>query len=478
MKAFVGRKRELSQFAQLLHKRQASLVVCQGRRRIGKSTLIQEAGKKANHFFSFSGLAPREGMRAQAQLNAFSERLAQQTAVPKLALDSWPQAFQLLASQLPTTAKTVLLLDEISWMAAGDPDFAGHLKNAWDEHFAPRSGLIVVLCGSVSSWIQHNILENTGFVGRCSWHFNLQPLALPECNAFWRGAQNQTSTREKLTLLAVTGGVPRYLEEILPKQSAEQNIERLCFTSGGLLFNEFEQIFHDIFSRRASTYREIVHALVRGSKTLSEISTTLGRAKGGSLGDALSDLQMAGFISKDTAFEPGTGKTKDRSIRYRLSDNYVRFYLKYIEPVRSRIEKGLYQHAPLETLSAWHTVIGLQFENLVLQSIEPLMSKLGLEKVPILDVGPYWQTRTARREACQIDLLARSKRGVYILEVKFRNEISGSVVNEMQDKVRRLSLPSSLSVRTGLIYEGELHPDVREADYFDFLVPFAELLDD
>lgn len=195
-------------------------------------------------------------------------------------------------------------------------------------------------------------------------------------------------------------------------------------------------------------------------------------------GDALSDLQMAGFISKDTAFDPGTGKIKERSMRYRLSDNYVRFYLKYIEPVRSRAEKGLYQHAPLESLSAWHTVIGLQFENLVLHSIEPLMSRIGLANVPILDVGPYWQTRTARREACQIDLLARSKRGVYIFEVRFRNEISSSVVNEMQEKVRRFALPPSLSVRKGLIYEGDLHRDVQEADYFDFLLPVAELLED
>jgi hypothetical protein len=415
-------------------------------------------------------------MDRHAQLNAFAEGLARQTTLPRLSFDSWPQAFQVLRSQLTSDKNTVLLFDEISWMAIGDADFPGHLKNAWDEYFATRPGLIVVLCGSVSSWISRNILENTGFVGRASWTLDLKPLGLPECNAFWNKAKN-VSAREKLTLLSVTGGVPRYLEEVVTQQSAEQNIERLCFTEGGLLVGEFDQIFHDIFSRRAETYRDIARTLVGGPKTLSGISKELERVKGGSLGDALSDLHMAGFIAKDTAIDLRTGRPRPRAIRYRLSDNYVRFYLKYVEGMRPRIAKGLYQHAPLETLTAWDTIVGLQFENLVLQSIDPLLSRLGLDNVPVLDVGPYWQTKAARRNACQVDVLARSKRAVYLLEVKFRNAIPKSVVNEMQEKVSRLALPSSVTVRTGLIYEGELHPDVRKADYFDHLIPFAQLLE-
>ena len=476
MTLFVGRERELSEFAQLLKKRESSLVVCQGRRRIGKSTLVHQVGKKAKHFLAFNGLAPRPGMTRQAQLDAFSQQLAQQTRLPKVALDSWPQAFQLLASQLESTGSTLLLLDEISWMAAGDPDFAGHLKNAWDQYFSRRTGLLMVLCGSVSSWIQRNILSSTGFVGRCSWQFSLKPLSINECNAFWRSRKHKVASREKLAVLAVTGGVPRYLEEIQPSQTAEQNIERLCFNPGGMLFNEFEQIFHDIFSRRAAAYRDIAHTLVSGPRTLSEISNKLGRVKGGSLGEALADLEMAGFISRDTAFDPTTGKSRRRSSRYRLSDNYVRFYLKYIEALRPQIIKGLYQRTPLETLSAWDTIIGLQFENLVLQSIQPVLRALGLGNVPVINIGPYWHARTARRRACQVDVMLRTRRALYLFEVKFRDKIGTSVMDEMQRKLARLRLPSSLSVRTGLIYEGELHPDIETSDHFEFLLPFGDLL--
>ncbi len=148
-----------------------------------------------------------------------------------MTLDSWSAAFQLLASQLPAKGTVVILLDEISWMGIGEPDFAGYIKNAWDELFSRRARTLVVLCGSVSSWIEENILNNTAFVGRCSWQFHLRPLSLIESQQFWGRAASRISSAEKLRFLAVTGGIPRYLEELNPKLTAEQNIARLCFSS-------------------------------------------------------------------------------------------------------------------------------------------------------------------------------------------------------------------------------------------------------
>jgi AAA+ ATPase superfamily predicted ATPase len=272
---YIGRSDERQEFRRLLGKKPASLVTCQGRRRIGKSRFINECAQEADHFLSFMGLPPRADISKQAQLEVFADQLAKQTPAPKLPLDAWPTAFQLLASQLPAKGSVVLLLDEISWMAAGDTDFAGHLKTAWDNHFSKRPQLIVVLCGSVSSWIEDNILNNTGFVGRCTWQFRLGPLLLPECVQFWGKRGQRISAAEKLRLLAVTGGVPRYLEEIQPSRTAEQNIADLCFNPAGMLFNEFDSIFHDIFTRKAASYREIVRTLVAGSRSVEQISDAL-----------------------------------------------------------------------------------------------------------------------------------------------------------------------------------------------------------
>ncbi len=476
MDGYIGRSEERQEFRRLLQKKTASLVTCQGRRRIGKSRFIAECAEEADHFLSFMGLPPREDISKQAQLDAFADQLAKQTKAPKLPLDGWPTAFQLLASQLPANGTVVLLLDEISWMAVGDADFAGHLKTAWDTHFSKRQRLIVMLCGSVSSWIEHNILNNTGFVGRCSWQFRLGPLALPECVQFWSKRGAHISMAEKLRLLAVTGGVPRYLEEINPARTAEQNIADLCFNPAGMLFSEFDSIFHDIFTRRAETYREIVRTLVAGARSVDQISTELGRARGGSLSSSLADLEQAGFIAHDIPFDPETGRSRPRDARYRLSDNYLRFYLKYVDPVKPRIAKGLLKNTSLETLDAWDTIMGLQFENLVHANLDLLLAHIGLDKKLVLNAGPYLQKQTLRRQGCQIDLLLRTRRSLYVFEIKFRKHIAATIVEEVRDKVKRLKLPKGQSVRTGLIYCGDLASEIDGRDDFDFLVPAEVLL--
>jgi hypothetical protein len=474
MALFVGRETERTEFQQLFRKKIASLVVCEGRRRIGKSTFVRECARDADHFLSFEGLPPRPNIGRKEQLDIFAQRLADQTKAPKVALESWPQAFQLLASLLPATGWTVLLLDEISWMAMGEPDFAGHLKVAWDNLFSRRARLVLVLCGSVTSWIQDNILNQTGFVGRCSWQFRLPPLSLPSCNLFWRG--KEISAPEKLKVLSVTGGVPRYLEEVDLAQSAEQNIKRLCFHPGGLLFREFDQIFHDIFSRRADAYRKVATALAEGPKTVSEISTALGQERGGTLGAVAEDLVAAGFVSRDASFDPVTGRTYPYGVRYRLSDNYLRFYLRCVAPVRAAVEKGLFKQTSLDSLPGWDSLMGLQFENLVLGNLATVFGKIGLANVPILNAGPYCRRPTHPQKGCQIDLLIRTRQSLYVLEVKFRRQIDKAILSEVRQKVERLKVPRSLSVRTGLIFQGELHPEIEPSDYFDFLIPFENLL--
>jgi hypothetical protein len=333
---------------------------------------------------------------------------------------------------------------------------------------------VLVLCGSVTSWIQENILNQTGFVGRCSWEFRLPPLALPACNLFWR--RKAISPAEKLKVLSVTGGVPRYLEEIDPAQTAEQNIRRLCFHPGGILFREFDQIFHDIFSRRAEAYRTVAMALAGGPKTVSEISAALGQERGGTMGGLAEDLVAAGFVSRDEAFDPVTGRTLPRGVRYRLCDNYLRFYLRYVAPVRESVTKGLFKWTPLESLPGWDTLMGLQFENLVLGSLSVVLGKTGLANVPILNAAPYCRLPTRRHKGVQIDLLIRTRQSLYIFEIKFQRQIEKSILSDMRQKVENLGVRRPLSVRTGLIYQGELHPEIQPSDYFDFLVPFGELL--
>jgi hypothetical protein len=243
-----------------------------------------------------------------------------------------------------------------------------------------------------------------------------------------------------------------------------------------MLFHECDRIFHDIFTRKAGTYRDIVSTLVYGARTLQQISASLDRERGGSLGDALRDLELAGFIRKERIFDPANGNTKARDHHFRLADNYLRFYLKYVAPAKDRIEKGLYQRVPLESLEAWDTLMGLQFETLILDNLEEILTRLGLRQRAVLNAGPYFQSKTLRREACQIDLLIRTRQSLYIGELKFRKNIGIEIVDEVKQKVARLKLPPGHSFRTVLIHSGELDPAVEASDYFDFIIAADEMV--
>lgn len=472
---FFGRERELMDLSVLMRKRTASLVTCRGRRRIGKSTLIREFGKKAERFLAFEGLAPRPDMSNHDQLREFSCQLSDQTDLPNIIPENWSQAFQLLSSMI-RDEWTIVLLDEISWMGGYDPDFAGHLKTAWDRFFKLHPKFILVLCGSVSAWIMDNILENTGFVGRDSWDILLGELPLHDCNRFWDDVGERISTRDKFRLLTVTGGVPKYLEELDSGLSAEENIRRLCFQREGILFRDFGQIFSDVFGKRSECYRSILETLTYGSRSLSQVNVALGKKRSGHMSEYMRDLVLAGFVSKDSVFSIKTGAVT-RAAVYRLSDNYSRFYLRYIVPRRDSIENGLLQNLSLDQLPELEGAMGLQFENLVLNNIQPIAELIGLGRTPILNAAPYFQNPTARQKGCQIDLLIKTKHSFYVVEVKNRKKIEFSVIDEVREKVNRLLLLRNQSVRTVLVYEGTLDARIETEGFFDFIIPFSRLLE-
>ena len=471
---FIGRGRELRLLKAQGRKRKASLVVCRGRRRIGKSTLIQQYGETRPRFLEFHGLAPVEGMGKQEQLENFSRQLSRQSSLPYLELKDWSDAFSLLDNVLGDEG-TVLFLDEISWMGLGDRNFAGKLKIAWDTQWKKHKRLIVVLCGSVSSWLEENILNSGAFLGRVSLDLKVEEMPLSDCMKFWGSYENRISMEEKLRVLAVTGGVPRYLEEIDPLLSADQNIKNLCFIKEGLLFGEFEKIFKDIFGRRSAAYLKIVRALVHGARSLTEICENAGHERSGVISKYLKDLEASGFIRYEPVYLAGR-QGPGRLHKYRLSDNYLRFYLKYIEPLKTKVSQGLYEMQPLESFLGWDVIVGLQFENMVLNNLDELCRALGVESQAIVSASPYFQNDTLRREACQVDLQIVTEHAVYICEIKFRRKIRGEVVEEVQEKIRKLKLPRHYTVRPVLIFMGELQLTAGERDYFDALLPFSGLV--
>jgi uncharacterized protein len=471
MTKFIGREKELESLKGLLRKKSSSLVVIRGRRRIGKSRLAQEYASSFSKAYILSGIPPEPGVTAEAQRTEFLRQL-QEYRLPIYRSDDWGNLFYDLAQECKK-GRVLVVLDEITWMGSQDPTFLPKLKTAWDRHFKQNSQFVMVLSGSNSAWISKNILSSTGFFGRVSLRLLLEELTLPECNAFWGDHSGTVSAYEKFKILSVTGGVPRYLEELRPDLSAEANLQRLCFDSEGLLFREFDQIFHDLFQKQGHFYKQIVENLINSPLSTAELAVKLGRSRGGDLSKALGELMESGFLARDYTWSLATGKRLESS-RYRIRDNYLRFYLKYILPHKEQIESTQLQRLP----QGWLSIMGVQFENLVMNNGSLVCEILGVSPEDLLIANTYFQTAGTRKRGCQIDYLIQTRfRYLYACEVKFRQGVVGTeVIEEVEEKLRRLQLPRGFSCRPVLIHVNGVSEDVVDSGYFARIIDLSELL--
>ncbi len=472
---FVGRQQELEALDALLKKKTASLVVVKGRRRVGKSRLLEEfvKGKKA---YIFRGLAPHDKLMPQEQRDEFVRQMSALTGLPEIKADDWSKLFALLGREVKT-GRVIVIFDEISWMGSADPNFMSKLKDAWEQYFKKNPKLMLILCGSISTWIDENIINSTGFYGRISWTINLTQLPLTDANTLLEFHGFKGSTYEKFKILSVTGGIPWYLEQIQGNISADENIKRHCFTVGGILVEEYDRIFKELFGKQDGLYKKIIKALTNSALEYNEIVKNAEYKSSGRLSQYLEELSKAGFIARDHTWELKTGAQSSLS-RFRLSDNYLRFYLNYIEKRRPQIEKGRYENVALSSLPAYETIMGLQFENLVVSNRALLLKFLNIREEDVLYDNPFFQHATAAKKGVQIDYLVQTKyKNIYLFEIKFsRNTISPKVIEQVQDKIRRLSLPRGMAVLPILVHVNGVSDKVIEADYFYSIVDFGELL--
>ena len=469
---FVGRKDELNALHMLGTKKSASLVVIRGRRRIGKSRLVQEFARGKN-FLHFSGIPPTTHVTAQSQRDVFASQLG----LPGLQARDWSDLFTLLARQT-REGPIIILFDEISWMGSLDPTFLGKLKNVWDMELSHNPDLILILCGSVSTWIETNIIKSTAFFGRISLSLGLEELPLRDCNTLLNEIGFKGSVYEKFKILSVTGGVPWYIELIRPQLNADENITTLCFRTDGALAHEFDLIFHDLFTKRSETYKKIIEVLANGPLEFKDIAQSLTYANSGTLSDYLEDLIQAGFITRDFTWLIKTGKAS-RLSHFRLSDNYLRFFLKCMNRHKDKIARDGFRDVSLSTLPGWDAVMGLQFENLVLKNRREILKKLAIRPEDIVADNPFFQRKTRLSLGCQIDYLIQTRFNMlFACEVKFsRKEISSDVIQEMTEKLSRLSLPKGFACRPVLIHACGVNERVFESQYFE-LIDLGEMLEE
>jgi len=181
---------------------------------------------------------------------------------------------------------------------------------------------------------------------------------------------------------------------------------------------------------------------------------------------------QAEFLSRDYTCDLKATNEGKRS-KQRLSDNYLRFYLKYVQPNHRRIERGT-----LSRLPNIDSVLGLQFESIVLKNRLAIFRRLHIDPDDVLYDNPFFQRKTLRRAGCQIDYLIQIRqKTLYVCEIKFsKNAVMPTVISEVQEKIAHLDIPRHISYRPVLIHAGNVSENIAEQEYFSSMIDFGELL--
>ena len=471
MTAFVGRDLELTKLKELVRLDVASLVVIKGRRRVGKSRLATEFAARLSGYRSIliTGMAPDEKVTAADEREDFASQLSRALSIPPPRADDWNTLLWALADRT-ATGKWVVILDEINWLGAKDATFLGKLKSAWDVHFSKNKKLILILSGSLSSWIEKNILHSTGFVGRVHLDLTLDELPLRDCAPFLAAGHQFLASYEKFKILAVTGGIPSYLERIDPASSADANIHRLCLTREGFLFREFDLLFNDLFQKK-KFYRRLIAAIAEKPLELEDIYRKLNVEKAGYISECIEDLIEAGFLARHYTWNIKTGGPARRSL-IRVIDNYTRFYFRCIKPNRAAVERGA---ARLPAGS--EGILGLQFENLILKNRPSVWKTLGISADDIIFDNPYWQTATQKTRGCQIDYMIQCRNNtVYACEIKFsKGPLPRAMISEVDRKIHNIAKPRNYTFRPVLIHVNGVDDSLLDERYFDTVIDFGEM---
>lgn len=412
---FIGRQKEQEILKDALQSNEAEMVAVIGRRRVGKTFMVKTV-YQSELVFDITGIQNGE---LQIQLELFRDRLMEVTtsSVVIPSPKDWFEAFKMLKQylqSLPNDKKHVIFFDELPWLATHKSKFLqafGYFWNSW----AWEQNLVVVICGSAASWMIRRVVNNTGgLYNRITKRIFLQPFTLSEAEEYLKAKKLKFNRYQISQLYMAMGGIPHYLKEVKDGKSATQNINDICFSSNGLLKNEFLRLYPSLFSN-AEKHFAVIRALAEKRVGLSrqDIVKYSKLSDGGGLTTVLDELSHSGFISSYHTF----GKKKHNKI-YRLTDEYSLFYLKFIEGNLSD-DKDIWKHlSQTQTYKSWS---GYAFENLCLKHISSIKEALSIAGIYSI-ASTFHKKGNKEEKGVQIDLLIdRNDQVINLFEIKFYN---------------------------------------------------------
>ena len=398
MDRIIGRIEQKAKLKSFIASDSSEFVVVYGRRRVGKTFLIREY---FNNIFDFqmTGLA-NAGMKEQLINFHASVQKYHPLSVP--FADTWFNAFQQLIELLDQSksSRKLVFIDELPWLDTPKSGFLSAFEHFWNDWASARRDILLIVCGSATSWITGKLLNNKGGLhNRITKKMSIAPFTLGECEEYLLSKNILLNRYQIVESYMIFGGIPYYLSLFEKGKSLAQNVDNLIFNESGELRNEFNNLYASLFKNHEN-YVKIVEALAKKAVGLSrdEILTLSKLQDGGTTTKILQELEECRFIRKYNAIDK---KTKDGL--YQLTDFYTLFYFKFIE-------KNEYNDPHF-----WSTSIdsplhrswsGYAFEQVCLDHIDQIKRKLGISGVQCKTAS--WRSRIADPGA-QIDLLIERK---------------------------------------------------------------------
>ena len=428
----IGRTQEIAILNKALSSSEAEMVSVIGRRRVGKTFLVNTIYRE-ELIFSITGV--QNGSLAD-QLENFTDQLSEYAgaSLPLQRPNSWLKAFQLLRGYVKQhlgSRKKVIFFDELPWLATQRSGFLQALGYFWNS-WASQQNLVIVVCGSAASWMIRKVVNDTGGLhNRITKRIYLEPFTLAETEAYLESKNIHFNRYQIVQLYMVMGGIPHYLKEIRGGQSATQNIQEICFSKNGLLGDEFPRLYNSLFSE-AENHIKIIRTL--GGKWMGLTRKQLVKigklAEGGTLSRVLEELIQSGFIS---AYRPFGKKKKEKL--YRLSDPYSLFYLQFIED-KAYEGRDIWQHlSQTQPFKSWS---GYAFENICMKHITQIKMALSIAGIYSLS-SSFYRKGSTDQKGVQIDLLIdRKDQVINLFEIKYYSKkvsLSKADADQLREKM-------------------------------------------
>ena len=426
-----GREEEKRVLLSLLESEKSEFVAVYGRRRVGKTFLVRET---FNYKFAFQHTGLQDA-NIKEQLEEFANSLIIAGMKKVKRPKNWSQAFFMLGQHLNTLpdGKKVVFIDELPWLDAPNSKFVSALDHFWNGWATARKDIVLVVCGSATSWIMDKIVMNYGGLhNRLTEQIFLRPFTLHECEEYAQQRNLGMSRRNILETYMILGGIPFYWDMLRKDLSWAQNIDRMFFYPNGKMRNEFEALYKSLF-RSPQPYIDVVTTL--GTKkagiTRNELLSALGEDSGGRLTKMLRELEQCGFIRSFNSI----GKAKKESI-YQLIDNFTLFYFKFMANGLIN-EKDYWSRTISKPIyNAWS---GLAFERVCFQHIDQIKRALGISGIISNVYSWVYIPKNSDEKGAQIDMLIdRDDNVINVCEMKFSQaeyELTEKYDMELRNKV-------------------------------------------